>query len=304
MTELSWPPEQAHPADAGVRWTQPRSNICLDFHGDPVRAGAVLFSDGNHHMALAECLQQFLIRHPAAQDVFYATTPPGVLLQWLDAGALHLGNLSLNLVPQIIISPPAVLDRLVRAGRIGVHVPYMRSRGNVLLVCKGNPLGIRGIEDLVRSKARLFISNPITESASYQVYADTLKALAHQGGTPFDWLDRPPGAQPDGRVVYGERIHHREAPQALADGRADVALVYYHLALRYARIFPERFEFVPVGGAPEHPEPGNQVSDFHLAMVGDGGAWGEVLREFLLGSETTEIYVRHGLQRLQIPERR
>ena len=297
MTELRWPPEAARPADAGLRWAQTRSNICLDFHGDPVRARAVVFSDGNHHMALEECLQRFLLRHPAAQDVFYATTPPGVLFQWLEAGALHLGNLSLNLVPQVIISPPAVLDRLVQAGRIRAHVPWMRSRGNVLLVCKGNPLGVRGIEDLVRSKARLFISNPVTESASYQIYADTLKALADQSGTPLDWLDRSTGGQPDGRVVYGERIHHREAPQALADGRADVALVYYHLALRYARIFPEHFEFIPVGGAPQHPEPGNRVSDFHLAIVGDGGAWGEVLHEFLLGGETSEIYARHGLRR-------
>ena len=299
MSELSWPPEQARPADASLRWTQTRSNICLDFHGDPVRARAVLFSDGNHHMALAECLQRFLLRHPAAQDVFYATTPPGVLLQWLEAGALHLGNLCLNLVPQVIISPPAVLDRLVQAGRIRAHVPYMRSRGNVLLVCKGNPLGIHGIEDLLRSKARLFISNPATESASYQVYADTLKALAHRSGSPFDWLDHAPGVQSNERVVYGEGIHHREAPQALADGRADVALVYYHLALRYVRIFPERFEFIPVGGAPEHPEPGNRVSDVHLAVVGDGGAWGEALRESLLGSETSEIYARHGLRRIQ-----
>ena len=281
-----------------MRWTQTRSNICLDFHGDPVRARAVLFSDGNHHMALAECLQRFLLRYPAAQDVFYATTPPGVLLQWLEADALQLGNLTLNLVPQLIISPPAVLDRLVQAGRISAHVPYMRSRGNVLLVGKGNPLGIHSIADLVRSKARLFISNPVTESASYQVYADTLKVLAQQSGTPFDWLDRPPGAGPDGRVVYGERIHHREAPQALADGRADVALVYYHLALRYTRIFPERFDLIPVGGAPEHLEPGNRVSDFHLAVLGDGGAWGKPLQEFLLGSETTEIYARHGLSRL------
>ena len=303
MTELHWPPEEACHADTALRWTQARSNICLDFHGDPVRARAVLFSDGNHHMALAECLQRFLLQNPAAQDVFYATTPPGVLLQWLDAGALHLGNLSLRLVPQLIISPPAVLDRLVQAGRIRAHVPYMRSRGNVLLVPKGNPLGIHSIEDLARSKARLFISNPKTESASYQVYAGTLKALALQGDIRLDWLDHPPGAEPDARVVYGERIHHREAPQALADGRADVALVYYHLALRYARIFPEHFEFVPVGGAPEHPEPGNLTSDFHLAIAGDGGAWGKPLYEFLLGGETTEIYARHGLSRLPAPPR-
>src|SRR4030066_1221127 len=129
------------PSGSICSWPATRSHFCLDFHGDPVRARAVLFSDGNPHMALAECLQRFLLRHPSAQDVFYATTPPGVLQQWLDAGVLHLGNLRLALVPQVIISPPAVLDRLVQAGRIRAPVPYMPSRGNVLLVYKGNPLG-------------------------------------------------------------------------------------------------------------------------------------------------------------------
>ena len=50
------------------------------------------------------------------------------------------------------------------------------------------------------------------------------------------------------KVEYGERIHHREAPQAIMDGRADVAIVYYHLALGYTRIFPSLFEMVPLGG--------------------------------------------------------
>ena len=298
MTELSWPREQARPAQAGLHWTQARSNICLDFHGDPLRAQAILFSEGNHHMALEQSLQQFLLRDPAAQDVFYVTTPPAVLREWLEAGALHLGNLRLALVPQVIISPPALLDALLQAGRIRAHAPFMRSRGNVLLVRKGNPLGIHSIADLVRSNARLFISNPRTESASYRVYADTLKALAQKAETRFDWLDRPPAADSANQVVYGERIHHREAPQALADGRADVALIYYHLALRYVRIFPDQFDFISIGGAPEQPEPENSVSDFHLAIVGDGGAWGEALYQFLLGNETAQIYAYHGLERV------
>ncbi len=287
---LDWPAEQARPADAEPRWSQPRSNISLDFHGDPRRARLVVFSDGNHHMALEECLQRFLAAHPQVEDVFYATTPPAVLLRWLEAGCLHLGNLCLSLKPHLFISPPKILDRVVASGRAPGHAPFMRSRGNVLLVRAGNPKKIRAVTDLARPDVRLFLSNPETETASYEVYAETLRGLARRAGVEGDFLSKV-------HAVYGKRIHHREAPQALADERADAAMLYYHLALRYTRIFPGRFEIVPLDGAPENATAENVLSRFHLALVDGGGEWGAAARNFLLGSEAVAIYARHGLAR-------
>lgn len=287
---LDWPPERAGDADETPRWSQPFSNLALDFHGDPARARLVVFSDGNHHMALAESLRRLLVRHPRMGDIFYLTTPPAVLLDLLAAGRLDLGNLRLRAAPHLFISPPGVLDRVVAAGRAAAHTPFMRSRGNVLLVRKGNPKGIRAAADLARADVRLFLSNPKTETASYAVYAQTVRALARAAGIGADFVGGP-------SVVHGERIHHREAPQALADGRADAACLYYHLALHYARIFPDRFEIVPLDGAPKAPAPENVVSQFHLALVDDGGEWGAAARDFMLGEEVAEIYARHGLAR-------
>lgn len=69
----------------------------------------------------------------------------------------------------------------------------------------------------------------------------------HQGIT-LDFLTHAPGQHDTAKLVYDESIHHREAPQAILDERADAALVFYHLALRYQRIFPEHCDFVwPVG---------------------------------------------------------
>jgi len=45
---LDWPEEQAGADNHFFHWVQPGSNICLDFHGDPVQAQLVVFSDGNH----------------------------------------------------------------------------------------------------------------------------------------------------------------------------------------------------------------------------------------------------------------
>jgi hypothetical protein len=294
VTDLAWPSERARAAAASEpSWFHADSNRCLDFHGDPQRAQLAVFSDGNHHMALAEVLGAFLREYPAVDDIFYTTTPPAPLLEWLAAGCLHLGNLRLSVVPQVFIGPAAILDRVVATGRMVDHRPFARSLGNVLLVRRGNPRNIRGIADLTRADVRLFLSNPEREAASYQVYADTLRALARAERVELRFLGHPPVPG----IVYGERIHHREAPQALADDRADVAVVYHHLALRYTRIFPELFEVVPLAGAPgaPSPSPDNVTTTFHAGLVDGGGKWGRELLEFLAGPATRAIYESHGL---------
>jgi hypothetical protein len=92
--------------------------------------------------------------------------------------------------------------------------------------------------------------------------------------------------------MHGESIHHREAPQAIADGSADCAIVFRHLALRYARIFPGRFEIVAL--APEG-DPDNLAGATHVALIGDGGEWGPALVAFLAGAAAQDAYRRHGL---------
>jgi hypothetical protein len=98
-------------------------------------------------------------------------------------------------------------------------------------------------------------------------------------------------------AVWGQRIHHREAPEALADGRADAAIVYLHLALRYTRIFPGLFDFVPLGGTKEQPQPytENRIGKIHLGIAGDGGPWGRSFFEFMLSRTAADIYAGHGL---------
>ena len=73
---LPWPAESARvPKKGEPSFRQAGANICLDFHGDPARAKLVVFSDGNHHMALEECVASFLVDKPDVGDIFYATTP-------------------------------------------------------------------------------------------------------------------------------------------------------------------------------------------------------------------------------------
>ncbi|WP_455201633.1 molybdate ABC transporter substrate-binding protein [Kaarinaea lacus] len=296
--EINWPQEVANSRHALAQWQHVASNISLDFHGDPIKAPLVVFSDGNHHMALQVTLEHFLNQHPAIDDVFYVTTPPNILIRYLEKGGLQLGNLQLSRMPHVFISPENVMRSLVNKGFIDNHQPFMQSNGNVLLVHKGNPKQITGIVDLLRDDVRLFISNPESEQASYQVYRDTMTGLAQEQGLDAELLAEKltPGSS---STVFGECIHHREIPQALHGNHADVAMVYYHLALRYVRIFPGAFDFIPLGGSKELPAPGkpNLSTTYHAALMKDSGDWGQLFIEFLLSEATTDIYASHGLKR-------
>ncbi len=288
-TRLNWPIETSKADYAtGFGWNQAGSNLCLDFHGDPVVAKLVVFSDGNHHMALEACCQAFLKHYPEAGDIFYATTPPKVILESVLQGGVMLGNLRLNLMPHVFISPANILDKLVGKGLIAAHQAFARSRGNVLLLKKGNPKTITDIADLLRSDVRLTISNPVTETASYDVYKKTLLDVAQEQGldvTAFSDLIN----KDSNRVVFGESIHHREVPQTLFGNRADVAVVYYHLALRYTRIFPDNFEFINIKmQAPVQ-------TDYHIGLMKNSGEWGTLFLDFMLSDKAAAIYNEHGL---------
>ena len=304
-SDLIWPPERPRAAARGSEWSQTRSNLCLDFHGDPASAQLVVFSDGNHHMALAECVEAFVRRNPRLHAVFYTTTPPSVYLTWMRTGELNLGNLTLRVRPNVVIGPRGVVERLHAEGETGAPVAFARSRGNVYLVRAGNPKGIQGVADMLRPDVTPFMSNPETEAASYGVYRETMLATARMRGLDVGALERRLAGEAGegGAIVFGERIHHREAPQALADGKADVAMVYYHLALRYVRVFPGAFEIVCEGRDPDgegdgEPAEGMVVTEYVVAPARWVGEWGNGFVAFMGSEEVMAIYEGHGIRSL------
>ena len=291
---LNWPAEMVATQRSPASWHHAGSNRILDFHGDPVKAQLVVFSDGNHHMALHDAIEAFYRKNQAVGDIFYATTPPYPLLKILHSGAICVGNLIFSMRPHVIISPAMVLDRLRTEGFIDRHVPLARNRGSVLLIARNNPKEIKSVADLMRPDVRLFLSNPQTEKVSYKAYRQALERVAERLGLGADAFC---GAVFGDTAVWGERIHHREAPEALAGGTADAAIVYHHLALRYTRIFPDLFDYIPLddGDRPHEPEKENNTASIHMGVVGDGGKWGAKFIAFMQGEQAAGIYTTHGL---------
>ena len=284
MQTLNWPTENATSSSTFAQWSHDSSNIILDFHGDPLTAKLVVYSDGNHHMALQESAQAFLKLNPAVEDVFYVTTPPNVIINALKSGGFSIGNLQLSIKPDVFISPNRVMDKLVEDNYCSQYLPFIKSRGCVALVEKGNPYEIQVIKDLMKQDVCLFMSNPETESMSHQVY---MNYLANAGLTQTD-IDSI-------KILYGSKIHHREVPQAIVDEKANVAIVYNHLALRYCRIFPELFEIIEILPLDDERNPSTEYS---IASINTGEKFSKAFFQFMKQPQVEEIYKSHGLRSL------
>ncbi len=286
--QLNWPRENAVDlATQYSRWFHPASNYCLDFHGDPAVSNLRVFSDGNHHMALEETLEAFRSEYNLS-SVFYCTTPPKVYLDWMKSESLELGNLRLSVVPDIVIGPDDIMENLLAENRVCRSQVFAQSCGNSFLVLKNNPKNIQQVGDLLRENVRLFISNPVTEKASHMVYRETLEGFGVKEGIAKQSIEE---LLSGGQVHIGELIHHREAPQAIADGLADVAIVYDHLALRYCRIFPEVFDRIQLP-ADEY----NIVTHYAVGLTNEDSQVARNAFQYFLNEKAASIYRYHGLQ--------
>jgi ABC-type molybdate transport system substrate-binding protein len=283
---MDWSKDFDNFNDGSHSWFHSGSNMMLDFHGNPTHADLVVSSDGNHHMALKETIKQFKTQTPEIHDIFYATTPPAPIAALLKGETLRIGNFKLAVRPDVFIGPPHVLDQLVAQGYLKPSTPFFKNQGSVLLVKKGNPKNIRSLEDLKRGEIKLFLSNPKTEKVSFEGYRDTLINLL---------TDKEILGKID--VLYGRTIHHREGPEAVQNGLADAAFLFYHLGLYYTKTYPYKFDMLPLGGTIENPRPeqGNIISYTHAATVKGCRPLAHVFLEFLTFETVKKIYRRHGL---------
>jgi hypothetical protein len=182
-------------------------------------------------------------------NVVVVTLPQPMVVQIVRTGAVTLGNLTIDftrasgLYPDIVMGGPAPLRELHKLGVLEARARYFsRNRGRALLVRKGNPLKIRGLADVARTGARV-------------AQADLVEASAHAGNrAAIEGLIGKPASDAffahevehfPGRLG----ITHRDVPEMIARGYADVGLTQYHLISYWARTFPNQFELVPIAGA-------------------------------------------------------
>jgi Bacterial extracellular solute-binding protein len=241
----------------GVRSFVGHADTVLDVIG---RIGApaslVIFTEGNHLMVLSSdeivgafpswARSQPQYANLDLTNIVLVTLPQPILVQMIRTGGVALGNLSLDVgrtsgfYPDIFMGYPEPLRQLHQLGVIEPQARFFcKNRGVALLVRKGNPLGIHGLDNAIRTGTRVAL--PDAGDVRAKCLAATEKLL---GKPAADALVTAEVSFP-GRLG----IMHRDLPEMVARGYADVAFTWYHLVSYWARIFPNHFEFVAVPGA-------------------------------------------------------
>ncbi len=297
-TALAWPVERNPDlTESFSAWHDQGANRVMDFHGSPINPDLVLFSDGNHHMALMEAVQQFEQEQSCA--IFYLTLPPALLLRFAQAGGVCIGNLCLPLEANVFIGPDIYLDKLATRIELLPKKKFSASAGCSIVFRKSESLIEKDepvtIKNLMASGKRLFISHPENETASYDVYRQTFINMALYEGVPevdvLNWLSVEAG-----NIVWGQDVHHREVPLALIKNNADFSLVYHHLALRYSRIFPDQLDYQAL-----YSSGSVEVSDVHVcteyfvSSLSGGHGLSEAFYTYMQSNEVADIYTGHGL---------
>jgi hypothetical protein len=140
-----------------------------------------------------------------------------------------------------VMGYPEPLRQLRQLGAIEPQARFFcKNRGVALLIRKGNPLGISGLTDVVRTATRVALPDSGDVRAKCRAAAD--KLLGTAAGEALFAAEVPSFP---GRLG----IMHRDLPEMIARGYADIAFTWYHLVSYWARIFPNQFEFVAVPGA-------------------------------------------------------
>jgi molybdate transport system substrate-binding protein len=260
----------------------PPADEVLDLHGDPGDAQLVIFASGNQFMVMPALLRAFQQHHPEIARIFYETLPPGVVIDQVYTGDLHVGNLLISARPDVLLAGPRGMRRLHEAGYVESWVPYA-SNQLAIMVRRGNPLNVRSLADLGRGNVRVVMPNPKWEGVAEQVETAYQKA----GGEALVREIMHTKLE-DGSTLL-TRIHHRQTPLYIMDSKADAGPVWISEAL-YAQRIGEPLSFVRI------PAGENVRADYDAAVLRDAPhtAAAQAFVDFLKTPEARAIYGSFG----------
>ena len=217
-----WSGGQNNPASAkGYVFPVDSIDNVPDLHGNPADAKLVLFIGGNQFFVLPRLIAGFEAEHPEVRGhIFYETLPPGILRrQMAHDNTLTLGNLTLQVTPDLYEAGARVVDEMARQGQVERSVRYA-TNDLAIMMSAGNPKHITGLKDLGQPSLRLSMPNPEWEGVSRQIAASLRKAC---GEALYQSVYVSKVAD---ETTYLTHVHHRQTPMRIMQGESDAGVTW------------------------------------------------------------------------------
>jgi molybdate transport system substrate-binding protein len=191
-----------------------------DLHGDITGPQLVIFFHGNQFMATDSLMKRFKDEYPQYRLVFWETLPPGVLVEQIKHGTLVVGQLRINLRPDIMTAGENLILELNREfDWFDRMVPYASNR-LALMVHLGNPKHIFSLQDLGRSDVRVSMPDSRLEGIGRLVE----NVLEKAGGQAL--VNRVLVEKTKQSKTFITRMHHRQTLQRVIRRESDVGPVW------------------------------------------------------------------------------
>lgn len=221
-------PAQAAEDDAGhnddYRTFHADGSIAKGKIGDSYSSDLVMYLAGNQFMVMEELIGDFQSKNPDIATIYVETIPPGQIMkgQILQQGEINGEKTAQN--PDLFASVNlGHLKNLKGKGFMSDYIIYTHNKLE-LMIAQGNPKGIKAAEDLGRDDLVQSHPNPLTEGIFKFYGAQMLKDLGLHAKVTGGAECKSCWAV-EGKTWFTSR-HHRETPQRIENGEADVGIVW------------------------------------------------------------------------------
>jgi ABC-type molybdate transport system substrate-binding protein len=251
----------------------------------PQDAQVVLWLAGNQFFAMDEVVAAFQKQNPGLA-VGLITLPPGLLLEAIAKGGWTYGGTEYPGLPDVYASVNlGHLQKLKGLGLADRYAVYMHNE-MVLMVGKGNPKKIKGIDDLQRADIRTSMPNPVNEGIM-QFYGR--KVLERHGAWPHVSGGKECVSCQTTPNNWFTAVHHRETPDRILAGTSDTGIVW----------LTETIEAQRAGKAVEAVRlpPADSLRDevaYAVCALGNGGARQANATRFLAFLATPQAQAAYG----------
>lgn len=270
------------PPQSAVIFTVPGVDNVPDLFGNINDPQLVIFFAGNQFMVIDELIDAFKKKYPAYKRVFAETLPPGILAKQIEGGSVTIGNLKIELKPDIYTAGKNAID--TKASWFSKTEVYAKN-SLAIMVRKGNPKNIQSLNDLGKKEVRVSMPNPEWEGIAKQIQEAFIKA----GG------EKLKAAIMEDKVkdssTFLTQIHHRQTPMRILYNQSDAGPVWFS-EVYYQQMIGNPIETISVPAA-------ENVTATYVAGLLKNAPHKKAAQDFmnfLVSDEAKSIYKKYGFE--------